>query len=123
MACAKLTVSEKYFLHQNIYEVVTDIRSINKRTDLKNIHSHLAKRDNLQELSTEYLEQISELEKLGKLVSQKFEGRDSYYIVNTNLTEDIIQSQEPIISYTPSTASMKQVDEDAVDDKLNFTLN
>ena len=124
MACATLTVSEKDFLHQNIYEVVTEIRSINKRTDLKNIHSHVAKRDNLQELSTEYLEQqISELEKLGKLVSQKFEGRDSYYIVNINLTEDIIQSQEPIISYTPSTASVKQVDEDAVDDKLNFTLN
>ena len=63
------------------------------------------------------------MEKLGKLVSQKFEGRDSYYIVHTNLTEDIIQSQEPIISYTPSTASMKQVDEDAADAKLNFTLN
>ena len=50
MACATLTVSEKDFLHQNIYEVVTEIRSINKRTDLKNIHSHLAK------ISTEYLE-------------------------------------------------------------------
>ena len=124
MACATLTVSEKDFLHKNIYEVVTEIHSINKRTDLKNIHSHLAKRDNLQELSTEYLEQqISELEKLGKLVSQKFEGQDSYYIVNTNSTEDIIQSQEPFISYTPSTASMKQVNEDAVNDKLNFTLN
>ena len=124
MACATLTVSEKDFLHKSIYEVVTEIHSINKRTDLKNIHSHLAKRDNLQELSTEYLEQqISELEKLGKLVSQKFEEQDSYYTVNTNSTEDIIQSQEPFISYTPSTASMKQVNEDAVDDKLNFTLN
>ena len=50
MACATLTVSEKDFLHQNIYEVVTEIRSINKRTYLKNIHSHLAK------ISTEYLE-------------------------------------------------------------------
>ena len=30
MACATLTVSEKDFLHQNIYEVVTEIRSINK---------------------------------------------------------------------------------------------
>ena len=123
MACATLTVSEKDFLHQNIYEVVTEIRSINKRPDLKNIHSHLAKRDNLQGLSTEYLEQqISELEKLGKLVGQKFEGQDSYYNVYTNSTEDIIQSQEPFISYTPSTTSMKQVDEDAVDDKLNSTL-
>ena len=46
MACATLTVSEKDSLHQSIYEVVTEIRSINKRPDLKNIHSHLAKRDN-----------------------------------------------------------------------------
>ena len=75
MACATLTVSEKDFLHQNIYGVVTEIRSINKRPDLKNIHSHLAKRDNLQELSKEYLaQQISELEKLGKLVNKKFKG-------------------------------------------------
>ena len=57
MGCATLTVTVKDFLHQNIYEVVTEIRSINKRPDLKNIHSHLAKRYNLQDLSTEYLEQ------------------------------------------------------------------
>ena len=55
MACATLAVNEKDFLHQNIYEVVTEIRSINKRPDLKNIHSHLAKRDNQQELSVKYL--------------------------------------------------------------------
>ena len=55
MACATLTVSEKDFSHQNIYEIVTEIRSINKRPDLKNILSYLAKRDNLQELSIEYL--------------------------------------------------------------------
>ena len=79
MACTTLTVSEKDFLHQNIYEVVTEICSINKRPDLKNIHSHLAKRDNLKVLSIEYLEQqISELEKLGKLVNKKFKGQDSY---------------------------------------------
>ena len=121
MACATLTVSEKDFLHQNIYEVVTEIRSINKRPDLKNIHSHLAKRDNLQELSIEYLEQqISELEKLSKLVSKKFKGEDSYYIVNTHSTEDILQSQEPFISYIPSTPSMNYVNEDAVDDTTKF---
>ena len=55
MACATLAVNEKDFLHQNIYEVVTEISSINKRPDLKNIHSHLAKRDNQQDLSVEYL--------------------------------------------------------------------
>ena len=79
IACATLTVSEKDFLHQSIYEVVTEIRSSNKRPDLKNIHSHLAKRDNLQDLSIEYLEQqVSELEKLGKLGNKKFKGQDSY---------------------------------------------
>ena len=54
MACATLIVSEKDFLHQNIYEVVTGIRFANKLPDLKNIHSHLAKRDNLRELRIEY---------------------------------------------------------------------
>ena len=79
MACATLTVSEKDFLHQSIYEVVTEIRSTNKRPDVKNIHIHLAERDNLQELSIEYLKQpISEFEKLGKLVNKKFKGQDSY---------------------------------------------
>ena len=121
MACATLTVSEKDSLHQSIYEVVTEIRSINKRPDLKNIHSHLAKRDNLQELSIEYLEQqISELEKLIKLVNKKFKGQDSYYIVNTYLSENILQSPEPFYSNTPSTPSMKQAIEDAVDDTTKF---
>ena len=78
-------------------------------------------RDNLQELSLEYLEQqISELEKLGKLVNKKFKGQDSYYIVNTHSTEDMLQSQEHFISYAPSTLSMKQVIEDAVDDTTKF---
>ena len=108
MACATLTVSEKDSLHQSIYEVVTEIRSINKWPDLKNIHSHLTKRDNLQELSIEYLEQqISELEKLIKLVNKKFKRQDSYYIVNTYLSENILQSPEPFYSNTPSTPSMK----------------
>ena len=117
MACATLTVGEREFLHQNIYEIVTEIRSINRRPDLKNIHSHLGKTDNLQELSIEYLkQQISELEKLGKLVNKKFKGQDSYYIVNTHSTKDILQSQEPFFSYTPSIPSVKQVIENAVDD-------
>ena len=121
MACAKLTVSEKDFLHQNIYEVVTEIRFINKRPDLKNIHSHLTKKDNLQELSIKYLEQqIFELEKLGNLVNKKFKGQDSYYIVNIHLTEDIPQSPDPFISNTPSTPSMTQIIEDAVNDTIKF---
>ena len=121
MACATLIVSEKDFLHQNIYEVVTGIRFVNKLPDLKNIHSHLAKRDNLRELRIEYLEQhISELEKLGKLVNKKFKGQDFYYIANTHSTEDVLQSQESFISYTPSTPSMKQVIEDADADTAKF---
>ena len=125
MVCTILTVSEKYFLHQRIYEVATGIRSINKRPDLKNIHSHLAKRENLHERSVEYLEQqTSELEKLGKLVNKKFKGQDSYYIVNTRSTEDILQSSENFISNTPSTPSMKQVIKDAIDNttKLHAEL-
>ena len=51
MVCATLTVSEKDFFHQNIREVVTEICCINKRPDIKNIHTHLAKRDNLQDFS------------------------------------------------------------------------
>ena len=121
MVCATLIVSEKDFLHQNIYEVVTGILFVNKRPDLKNIHGHLAKRDNLRELPIEYLEQhISELEKLGKLVNKKFKGQDSYYIENTHSAEDILQSQESFISYTPSTPSMKQVIEDADADTAKF---
>ena len=121
MACATLIVSEKDFLHQNIYEVVTGIRFVNKLPDLKNIHGRLAKRDNLRELRIDYLEQhISELEKLGKLVNKKFKGQDFYYIANTHSTEDVLQSQESYISYTPSTPSMKQVIEDADADTATF---
>ena len=57
---------------------------------------------------------------MGKLVNKKFKGQDSYYIVNTHSTEDMLQSQEHFISYAPSTPSMKQVIEDAVDDTTKF---
>ena len=60
------------------------------------------------------------MEKLGKTVNKKFKGQDSYYIVNTHSTEDMLQSQEHFISYAPSTPSMKQVIEDAVDDTTKF---
>ena len=60
------------------------------------------------------------MEKLGKLVNKKLKGQDSYYTVNTHSTEDILQSAEPFISYTPSTPSMKQVIENAVDDTIKF---
>ena len=116
IACTILTVSKKDFLHQSIYEVVTEIRSINKQPDLKNIHSHLAKRENLHERSVEYLEQqISELKKLEKLVNKRFKEQDSYYIVNTHSTKNIPQSSENFISNTPSSPSMKQVIKDADD--------
>ena len=57
---------------------------------------------------------------MGKPVNKKFKGQDSYYIVNTHSTEDMLQSQEHFISYTPSTPFMKQVIEDAVDDTTKF---
>ena len=60
------------------------------------------------------------MEKLGKLVNKKLKGQDSYYIANTHSTEDILQSAEPFISYTPSTPSIKQVIENAVDDTIKF---
>ena len=60
------------------------------------------------------------MEKLAKFVSKKFKGQDSYCLVNTHSTEDILQFQEPFISYTPSTPSMKQVIEDTVDDTAKF---
>ena len=39
MACAELTVCEKSFLEQNIFQAIAQIRSNNKRPDLKSIHS------------------------------------------------------------------------------------
>ena len=60
------------------------------------------------------------MEKRGKLVNKSFKGQDSYYIVNNHSTEDILQSQEAIISNTPSNCSMKQVIEDGVDDTTKF---
>ena len=60
------------------------------------------------------------MEKLIKLVNKKFKGQDSYYIVNTYLSENILQSPEPFYSNTPNTPSMKQAIEDAVDDTTKF---
>ena len=81
-------------------------------------------RDNLQELSLEYLEQqISELEKLGKLVNKKFKGQDSYYIVNTHSTEDMLQSQEHFISYAPSTPLWNKLLRMQLMTQQSFTLN
>ena len=60
------------------------------------------------------------MEKLAKFVNKKFKGQDSYCLVNTHSTEDILQFQEPFISYTPSAPSMKQVIEDTVDDTAKF---
>ena len=54
-----------------------------QRTDLKNSHSHLAKRDNLLELSIKYLEQqISELKKLGKLVNKKLKVQGTRFLLH-----------------------------------------
>ena len=40
--------------------------------------------------------------------------------LNTHSTEDILQSQEPFVSYTPSTPPMKQFIEDAVGDTTKY---
>ena len=40
--------------------------------------------------------------------------------LNTHSTEDILQSQEPFVSYTPSSPPMKQFIEDAVDDTTKY---
>ena len=51
MACAELTVCEKSFLEQNIFQTIAQIRFNNKRPDLKSIHSYLVKIEKLKELS------------------------------------------------------------------------
>ena len=84
MACAQLTVSEQSFLQQNIFEAITQIRSNNKRPDLKSIHSYLVRIKKLKELSEKYLQElILQLEDDGKLVNKKFKGADSFFITET----------------------------------------
>ena len=79
MACVDLSVSEKSFLQQNIFEAIAQIRSNNKRPDLKSIHSYLVRIEKLKELSVQFLQQlIFQLEDEGKLVSKKFKGADSF---------------------------------------------
>ena len=45
--CAELTLSEPSFLQQNIFGAIGQVRSNNKRTDLKCIHSYLVRIENL----------------------------------------------------------------------------
>ena len=53
---AELTVNEKNFLQQNIFQAIAQIRSNNKRLDLKSIYSYLVKIEKLKELSVQYLQ-------------------------------------------------------------------
>ena len=86
MACAQLSVSEQSFLQQNIFEAITQIRSNNKRPDLKSIHSYLVRTEKLKELSEQYLQElILQLESDGKIVNKKFKGADSFFITETKL--------------------------------------
>ena len=55
MARAQLTVSEQSFLQQSIFEAITQIRSNNKRPDLKSIHNYLVRIEKLKEVSEQYL--------------------------------------------------------------------
>ena len=76
MACAQLTVSDQSFLQQNIFEAITQIRSNNKRPDLKSIHSYLVRIEKLKEISEQYLQElILQLEDDGKLVNKTFFSR------------------------------------------------
>ena len=56
IASAELTVSEQSFLQQNIFQAIAQIRSNNKRPDLKNINSYLVRIEKLKELSVQYLQ-------------------------------------------------------------------
>ena len=78
-----------FFLQQNIFEVITQIRSNNKRPDLKNIHSYLVRIEKLKEVSVQYLQQlILQLEDEGKVVNKKFKGADLVFITETKATVD-----------------------------------
>ena len=69
--CTELTISEQSFLQQNIFEAIAQIRSNNKRPDLKSIHSYLVRIEKLKELSVEFLQQlIFQLEDEGKLANK-----------------------------------------------------
>ena len=104
MACAELTVSENIFLQQNIFQAIAQIRSNNKRPDLKGIHSYLVKIEKLKELSIQYLQQIVlQLEDEGKLVNKKFKGADSFFTTETKSIANPPQSPDPFFSVTQDT--------------------
>ena len=104
MACAELTVSEQSFLQQNIFEAIAQIRSDNKRPDLKSIRSNPVRIEKLKELSVQFLQQpIFQLEDEGKLVQEKFKGADSFFITKTKAIADPPQSPDPFFPVTQDT--------------------
>ena len=102
MACAQLSFAQK-----NIFEAITQIRSSNKRPDLKSIHSYLVRIEKVKELSKQYLQElILQLEDEGRFVNKKFKGADSFFITETKAITDPPQSPDPsfpIIQDTPLT--------------------
>ena len=104
MVCAELTVSEPSFLQQNIFEAIAQIRSDNKRPDLKSIRSNPVRIEKLKELSVQFLQQpIFQLEDEGKLVQEKFKGADSFFITETKAIADPPQSPDPFFPVTQDT--------------------
>ena len=101
MACAELTVSEKSFLQQNVFQASAQIGSNNKRPDLKSMHSYLVYIEKLKELSVQYLQQIILLlEDEGKLVNKKFKGADSFFTTETKSIANPRQSPDPFFPIT-----------------------
>ena len=101
MTCAELTVSEKIFLQQNIFQAIAQIPSNNTRPDLKDIHSYLVKIEKLKELSIQYLQQIIlQLEDEGKLVNKKFKEADSLFTTETKSIANPPQSPDPFFPVT-----------------------
>ena len=91
MAYADLTVSEKIFLQQNIFQAIAQICSNSKRLDLKGIHSYLVKIEKLKELSIQYLQQI-----IFNFLNKKFKGADS---THPKLNLLLIHLKVPIPSF------------------------
>ena len=75
--CTELTISEQSFLQQNIFEAIAQIRSNNKRPDLKSVHSYLVRIEKLKELSVQFLQQLI------------FQLKDEGKLANKNLKEQI----------------------------------
>ena len=99
MASAELTVSEPSFLQQNIFEAITQIRSNNKRPDLKSIYSYLVRVEKLKELCVQYLQPlILQLKDECKLANKKFKGADSSFITETKAIADPPQESRSLLS-------------------------